>query len=108
MPTLEASGTTATLVINTETDLTTLTVNKTLQLFLNNFNLVNGDTVEVRTYYKVLSASTERLYSVVTYANAQGEIIASSDPLMSDISTRYTLKQTLGTGRTFEWKILSP
>ena|SRR6266496_1072133 len=104
---LEASGT-QTATIGTEHSLATLTGAKVYTLFVDCFNLVDGERVELRVYYTPLSAGTERLmHPVLVIENAQASPIKQSLPIPSDISCRFTLKQVTGTGRAFPWKVLS-
>ena len=70
-------------------------------------NMVNGDVLELRIYTKCKSGSTERLAYFATYAHAQGDMIKYSVPVPCDTSFKATLKQTAGTGRAFEWNLLS-
>jgi hypothetical protein len=69
--------------------------------------MVNGDVLELRAKTKAKSGSTSRLAYFVTYANAQGELNKYSVPIPVDTEVVFTLKQSAGTGRAFDWNILA-
>jgi hypothetical protein len=103
---LDSSGT-QTAVINTEHTLATSTTNATFQSFVRLNNLALGDTLELRIYNITLSGGTLEVCWKATYGPALPvAIVSASPPLASDQSYRLTLKQTAGTGRNFDWKIL--
>jgi len=114
--TLQASGT-QTATVTTEHDLTTFTGSAVIALEVDMSAMVAGDVVEIRCYGKTLTGGTERLESVEVFYGEQLAALGTGGsggdkkifgPFMSDISTRFTLKQTFGTGRAFPWKVLSP
>jgi hypothetical protein len=73
------------------------------QLVLDTNNLANGDVLEVNVYDKVLSGSTARVVFNAVYANAQGEKIKVSPPIM--VSHYFEVQLTLtGSTRTFDWE----
>lgn len=105
--TLEASGTQA-ATISTEHTLSTLTGQKVYTLFVDCAAMLDGDETELRVYYTTLSAGTERLmYPPLVVRNAPSSMVKQSLPIPSDISCKFTLKQTAGTGRSYPWKVLS-
>jgi len=104
--TLSSSGT-QTATINTEHTLATLTTNGTFVLEVDTSAMVSGDVLELRAYGKTLTAGTERTRYTATYVGVQSDALKDSLPIPSDISTKFTLKQTAGTGRAFPWKVLS-
>jgi hypothetical protein len=106
MPTSISSGT-QTATLTTEHDLATDTANHVYVLAVDTAAMVNGETLELRMYTKVLTGGTERLAYVAIYQHAQGEPAKYSPPVPADISLRATLKQTGGTGRAYPWKLLS-
>lgn len=106
MPTSIASGT-QTASIGSEHTLATDTANHNYALAVDTGAMVNGDTLELRLYTIVLSAGTERLAYLATYSNVQGQPQKYSVPVPADISIKATLKQTVGTGRSFPWKLLA-
>ena len=69
--------------------------------------MVNGDVLELRIKTKAKSGSTERLAYFAAYANVQEELVKYSVPVPVDTQITFTLKQTAGTGRAFDWNILS-
>jgi len=109
MPTLENSAT-QTATVGTEHTLATLTTNKVFVLVVDIAALLGGatpDELELRIYYTCLVSGTERLAYIIGYKGVQGEAMKLSPPVPSDISCRFTLKQTVGTSRNFPWKVLS-
>lgn len=105
-PTVIAEGT-QTAVIGTEHTLATDTTGKTYLLVVDGGNNANGDTLELRIYTKVRSTSTERLAYYEAFSNVLGEPNLYSVPVPADVSFKATLKQTAGTGRDFDWKVLA-
>lgn len=80
-------------------------------------NMVNGDEVELRALVKTLTGDLQGflVYSAI-YAQQQGDGAAPgsgaygetakiSVPIPSPYSITFTLKQTLGTGRNFPWRV---
>lgn len=106
MPVLEASGT-QTATLTTEHTLATLTGTQNYVLVVDTANLANNETLELKIYSKVLSAGSERLVYQRRFKHAQAEPIKVSIPVPSDVSWKATLTQTGGTGRSYDWKVLS-
>lgn len=104
--TLADSGTTSSLVIGTETTLATDTTNGTFVLEVDVSNMVLGDLLEIRVYTITLSGGTLIQAWKGTYQNVQINNHKISPPVASDQSIKTTLKQTVGTGRTYAWKML--
>lgn len=69
--------------------------------------MVNGDILELRIKTKAKSGSTSRQSYFQTYSHAQSELNKYSVPVPVDTEILFTLKQTAGTGRAFDWNILS-
>src|SRR5678816_611446 len=71
--------------------------------------LADGDTVELRCYQMVLTGGTRRVAYVGSFSDAQpaDNMIAISVPISNALTDsgalRFTLKQTVGTSRTFPW-----
>lgn len=101
-----ASGTQA-ASIGTEHSLATSTTGKTYVLAVNLQNLVNGDEVEIILYSKVLSGSTKQVVRRATFSNVPSEPNVYSEPIPANQYIEAALKQTAGTGRNFEWALLS-
>ena len=106
MPSTESSGT-QTAVIGTEHSLATITVARTLTLYVDTANMVNGDELELRVTKRVLVGGTNRLAYMASYAHIQAEPIKQSIPVISLFNAEFTLTQTVGTGRSFDWSVLS-
>lgn len=102
-----ATGT-QTAVINTEHTLATITDAGVYVLWVDLHNMAGGDTAEIRRKTKVLTGSTARTRKMDTFSGAQSADAANyeSDPVTSKWSVAFTLKQTAGTGRAYDWSIL--
>lgn len=97
-----------TAVIGTEHTLgTSITAAGVYVLVVDTNAMVNGDVLELRIKTKAKTASTERLAYFSTYVHAQTELNKYSVPVPVDTQVTFTLKQTAGTGRAFDWNILS-
>lgn len=97
-----------TATISTEHNLgTAITTAGVYVLVVDTNAMVNGDVLELRAYTKAKTGSTSRLAYVVSYAHAQTELNKQSVPIPIDTQLQFTLKQTAGTGRAFDWNILS-
>lgn len=106
MPTLQNSGTVTT--DGTEQTLgSAITSNKVLVLGVDTGAMVNGDTIELRIYTKILSGGTERLAYYASYSHAQGEPNKYSIPVPADVSWKATIKRTAGSDRSYPWSQLS-
>lgn len=107
---IAASGSQA-CTISTEHTLSTITTGKTLVLAVDLNPLTGGatpDIIELRLKTKVLSGSTSRLAYVATYVGGMiGEPNVYSVPVPANIELVATMKQVQGTGRTFDWCLLS-
>lgn len=110
MPTTEASGTQA-ATVTTEHSLATVTTAKVLVFTVDVNALVGGatpDIVELRIKRKVLTGGTARQEIICT---AVGGLVVNpivvQVPAVSMFSCEFTLKQTQGTGRSFDWSVVS-
>lgn len=106
MPATESSGT-QTAVVGTEHTLASPTTAKTRVFEIDLGNEANGDTVELRISKKVLVGGTVKLVYLATYAHTQGEPIVISVPVPMMFGGTFTLKQTAGTARNYDWAILT-
>lgn len=104
MPTLTTSGT-QTATVTTEHTLTTQTGNKFYSAYIDLTNMASGDTVEIRVSVIVKTAGSHILYYLGTYSGAQTNPLVYVASLPSDISWKLTLKQTVGTGRTYDFRV---
>jgi len=105
--TLDQSGTTSALTLNSETQAgSNATTNATYVFKCNTTNLASGDVLELRVYTEdIVSGSVLQVWKG-SFANVQINPIKISPPIPSDISFKATFKQLAGTGRTFTWEIL--
>lgn len=105
MPTLTTNGT-QTATIGTEHTLTTQTTNKFFMAYIDLTNMTSTDTVEIRVSLIIKTAGSHILYYLGTYTGAQSNPLVFVPTLPSDLSWKLTLKQTSGTGRTYDWRVL--
>lgn len=109
--TAQGSGT-QTATVTTEHTLLDVAVAGTFTLHVDKINMAAADQLELRIYQIVLTAGTRRVVYFASYNDAQvaDDMIAISVPISNELtdagSLRFTLKQTLGTGRNFPWKVL--
>lgn len=112
--TAQGSGT-QTAVISTEHTLLDVAVAGTFTFHVDLVNLAALDIVELRVYQIVLTGGTRRCVYFQSYTDQQGgdntyPRIAISVPISNELTdagaVRFTLKQTAGTGRNFDWKVL--
>ena len=76
---------------------------------MNLSNLADGDVVELRVKYKVLAAGSAITQLLQSFSNAQGVPGAASVPftIETNCALDCSLKQVAGTGRSFEWALVS-
>lgn len=109
--TAQATGT-QTATIGTEHNLANVAIAGTFTLHVDKNAMAAGDLLELRIYQMVLTGGTARVAYKTSYFDAQlaDDLIAISVPISNELtdstSLQFTLKQTLGTGRSFPWKIL--
>lgn len=101
------SNGTQTATLDTEHTLATVTTGKTCVLLVDTVNLANGDVVILRAKVKTLTGSTEALAYMATFAHVQNDPVKISVPVPALYSVKFTLEQTDGTGRSFDWSVLS-
>jgi hypothetical protein len=104
MPTVTANGT-QTASIGTEHTLSNPVTNKFFTAYVDLTNMAAADVVEIRVSMIVKVAGSYIQYFLQTYSGVQTDPIVYIPPLPSDIGYKLTLKQTAGTGRTYDWKI---
>lgn len=112
----KANGTQS-ATIGTEHTLNTQTDSGVYIVTVNTKNMVNGDALELRAYTKVLTGDSQAwLAYSASYVNAQGdgaavgssaggEVLKIAIPIASPFSLSFTLKQTAGTGRSYDWRV---
>jgi hypothetical protein len=99
---------TTTPVVGTETVLGVAIVTAgTFIMEVDTTNMVNGDVVELRARTKVLSTGTEKYYILGAYANIQADPVKMSIPIPSAYSVTFTIKQSAGVAKAFDWNLLS-
>ena len=104
--TVENSGTQA-ASISTEHSLHSDTDAKVFQSIVDLTNMVDDDVVEIRVYVKAASGGTKRLAFFASFKHDQGDAHCVTPPIASPYYYELTLKQTAGTGRNFDWIVLS-
>lgn len=99
---VESSGSQA-ATISTEHTLASPTTDGKRQLCVDLNVLASGDTVELRVYKKYASGGTARLVTLVSFPNAQSSPGNDGFVYTMPYGGSFSLKQTTGTGRTFDW-----
>lgn len=102
--TVDSSGNQNPAVINTEHSLATPTTNATYVFSVDTSNMVNGDTLELRCYDMVDGTNYRQMWKG-TYQHVQINNAKASPPLAVTTQAKFTLKQTAGTGRAFQWSV---
>ena len=105
MATSEASGT-QTAVVTTEHTLATIATDGTFVLYVDTATMVLIDELVLRVKVKVTSGGTTRLMQIANYVHVQGQPIKASIPVASINEVVFTLEQTFGTSRDFDWEIV--
>lgn len=112
----KANGT-QTATIGTEHTLDAETTAGVYTLSVNVKNLANGDTLELRAYQKVLTGDAQSYLTYFTTmsnvqgdaaavgSSASGEVVTVTVPVVGAFGCTFTLKQTAGTGRSFDWRV---
>ena len=109
-----ASGT-QTATIDTEHTLLdeTASEGKVLDALIDLANMVSGDTLELRVYVKALTGGTLRRAYYQKFVGSQDSEAILKSPIIyvpavtATTEWKLTLKQTAGTGRAFDWKVMS-
>jgi|SRR3990172_5982637 len=106
----ESSGTQA-ATLTTEHELAAPTTAKTRVLAVDLANLVNGEKLTLRIKSKVLTGGTVRTAYKAVYKHSQGSAgspqIVYSDPIPQVFGGSFTLRQDGGTGRNFDWAVIT-
>jgi hypothetical protein len=108
---LFASGTQA-ATIGTEHVLSAPNKPGTYTFHVDPVNMQAGDTLQLRTYQKVLTGGTARVAFEAEFVDAQSadDMIKISVPISNDLAEanalKFSLKQTVGTGRSYDWKVI--
>lgn len=107
MATENTSGS-QTAVISTLHTLATITDAGTYVFGVDLSNMANGDIVELFVNVKLRSGSTSTNAYKATFANVQGQPVQFSVPVLVPHEIICQLRQTAGTGRSFDWAIYEP
>lgn len=102
--TQDATGSQLT-VIGTEHILDSPTTNATYELDIDLTPLAAADIIEVRAYNKTLTGSTLRQVWLGVFANPQVNAGKKSPPMAVLFGAKFTIKQTAGSPRTFDWSV---
>jgi hypothetical protein len=109
--TVLASGTQTAVIGNEHVLYDTTSVVGVLVPFARLNNMQAGDVLELRSYTKVLGSSALEVVYEQQFNDAQaastGGYVQIGDPVPSDQEYKFTLKQTAGTGRDFDWKVVA-
>lgn len=106
-----ASGS-QTATLGTEHTLADVAVAGTYELGFDTVNMAVGDYLEIRLKKIFKAGGTLRVVHFQTYQDAQsvedyGKVsVPISNALTDAASLRFTLKQTKGTGRVYDWELL--
>ena len=102
----ENTGGNQTATLTTEHTLATITSAGTYQLGVDLDNLANDETLELRIYVKLRSASSSKMVFYAVYKHDQGtNVIVLSPPVPAPFEFKATLEQNGGTGRSYDWSI---
>lgn len=82
------------------------TVDAYYQLIVDVSAMVDGDATIIRAKLKVESGGTARILILATLANAQAEDAVLTPPIPNIYGLTFTLEQTDGTGRSYDWSIV--
>ena len=105
MATSKASDTQTTVVTSTHT-LATITDAGTYVLYLDLFEMADGDIIEIRVELKVTATGTTREFLIGSYAHAQGQPTAASIPVASINECVFSIKHVAGTALDINWEIV--
>lgn len=93
-------------VIDTEHTLATVTTAGNYVLYVDTNVLALGDELILRVKLKVRSTGTTRLLFEGTYKNVVGAPIIQAIPASVVNEAVFTLEQTAGSVRTFDWAVV--
>jgi len=111
MPVTNVGNATQAATIGTEHTLQDVALAGVYVFTVDMFNLALGDIVELRVYQIVRTGGTRRVCYEQSFSGVQptDDMIKKAPPIDNDLtdagSLRFTLKQTAGTGRNFDWKV---
>lgn len=105
-----ANGTQSATVA-TEHSLASVNASGTYRLWVDRVNMVAGDALELRVKGKVLAGGTKRVIDVYAFTGAPptDDTIVITDAYETELAVtdglEFTLKQTFGTSRNFDWNV---
>lgn len=102
----ESTGT-QTATVTTEHTLVSPSSAKTRVLLVDLSNMVAGDILELRINAKIVTGGTARLAYIATFSGVAGEPAVPSVPVPMPWGGSFTLKQTAGTSRNYDWSVLT-
>lgn len=105
--TVVGSGT-QTATLDTEHILYQTTTSNYYTGSVNLTNMASGDITIVRLYKKVLTGSSQDLIDSWTFSGAQTNKIFYLPHVSSPFGAKFTLEQTDGTGRNYDFSIETP
>jgi hypothetical protein len=106
LPTTHLSSGAQLATIGVEHALYNPTCNKWFSGYVDLSNMKSGNRVELRVYVLVKTAGSPYVqYYVIKYTGAQTYPLVYIPLYLSDSGWKLTLKQTSGTGKTFDWNV---
>jgi len=104
MPSVASSGTISNVSINVENVFFSATTNNWFSGYLDLTNMASGDTTILKVYTQIVSPGNYVVYVSQTYTGAQSSPQVYFAPMPSDIAIKFTLTQTAGTARTYQYR----
>jgi hypothetical protein len=105
-------GATGTVLVANETTVADIDVSGEFSVVVDTVNLAAGDALGVRVYKKVLTGGTSRILMFAGYQGVQQvfDVIKQSLIIANELeesgALKVTLRQLLGTQKSFDWKVL--
>lgn len=99
------SGTQA-ATLDTEHTLATVAAAKTYILVVDTNAMLNADVLILKAYTKTLTGSTSRVCYQAIFSNIQAEPVKISPMIFAPHEVKFTLEQTDGTGRSYDWSVI--
>lgn len=102
-----AGNGTQTASISTEHTLATITSGDTAVLQVDASNMTSSDTLVLRAYIKVSSGGSSQIVYEESFSGVQSPPVLLSVPVPGLHEVKFTLEQTAGTGRDFDWEAVT-
>lgn len=106
MAVTQSNNGTQTAVINTTHTLATITTPGVYMLRVDLNNMANIDRLVLRANVRALAGGTTRQLFSAVFEHSQADKIADSIPVPVVHELTFTLQQTAGTGRAYDWSVL--